>query len=166
MVSGFGFDLAGAPMNSSQTYNSQKSYFADDGNAPPYFIGFKFLYHCTVAVKNGCAGTTSGDIWSGGFAEMLDGSNWSNAQNGIGPGGVYEAMAVHQRIYATIAQKLSTTMTSVASGDATGTVLDPAQPCMATVNGWDTKVTVGVPLGSTNTSNDPLHPMFEVPGCS
>ena len=48
----------------------------------------------------------------------------------------------------------------------TGSVLDPAQPCMATVNGWDAQVTVGVPLGSTNTSHDPLHPTAEVPGCS
>jgi hypothetical protein len=165
MVSGFGFNLDGSPMNSAQTFADQKSYFADDGNAPPYFIGFKFLYHCVPQAKNGCTATTNGNMWSGGFAEMLDGSNWSKAQNGIGPGGVYEAMALHQRIYATIAKQLNT-MSSVSSGDASSSVLDPALPCMQTVNGWDAQVTVGVPLGSTDTSHNPLQPMFEQPGCS
>jgi hypothetical protein len=165
MVSGFGYDLAGSPLNSAQTYAGQKSYFADDGNAPPYFIGFKFLYHCVPQAKNGCTQTSNANMVSGGFAEYLDGSNWAKTQNGIGPGGVYEAMSLHQRIYATIAKQLQS-MSSVANGDATSTVLDPAQPCMQTVNGWDTKVTVGVPLGSTNTSNDPLNPLYEQPGCS
>jgi hypothetical protein len=165
MVSGFGFNLDGSPIDSAQTYADQKSYFADDGNAPPYFIGFKFLYHCVPQAKNGCTQTTNGNMWSGGFAEILDGSNWANAQNGIGSGGVYEAMALHQRIYATIAKQLQS-IPSVASGDASSSVLDPSQPCMQTVNGWDAQVTVGVPLGSTNTSNDPLKPMYEQPGCS
>jgi hypothetical protein len=166
MVSGFGFNLDGSPLDSSKTYADQKPYFADDGNAPPYFIGFKFLYHCKPSAHGGCTQTTGSDMWSGGFAEMLDGSNWSKPANGIGPGGVYEAMSLHQRIYATIARQLDAAEPNVVLGDATGTVLDPSLPCMHTVNGWDAQVTVGVPLGSTNTSNDPLNPMFEQPGCS
>jgi hypothetical protein len=166
MVSGFGFNLDGSPLDSSKTYADQKPYFADDGNAPPYFIGFKFLYHCKPAAHGGCTQTTSSDMWSGGFAEMLDGSNWSKSANGIGPGGVYEAMSLHQRIYATIAKQLDAAEANVVLGDATGTVLDPSLPCMQTVNGWDAQVTVGVPLGSTDTSKNPLNPMFEQPGCS
>ena len=165
MVSGFGFDLDGSPMNSSQTYADQKSYFADDGNAPPYFIGFKFLYHCVPQIGNGCTQTTNSNMWSGGFAEHLDGSNWGNAQNGIGPGGVYESMALHQRIYATIAKQLQT-MSSVASGNATSTVLDPAQPCLQTVNGWDAQVTGGRPARLDRHLARPAQADVRVPGCS
>ncbi len=164
MVSGFGFDLDGSPLNSSQTYADQKSYFADDGNAPPYFIGFKFIYHCNPQPNYGCQQNAS--MWSGGFAEILDGSNWSKPANGIGSGGVYEAMSLHQRIYATIAQHLDAIESNVVAGNGSGTVLDPNLPCMQTVNGWDAQVTVGVPLGSTDTSKNPLNPMFEQPGCS
>ncbi len=46
MVSGVGFDLFGDPFNSSADFSNSKGYFADDGNAPPYHIGFRYLYHC------------------------------------------------------------------------------------------------------------------------
>jgi hypothetical protein len=169
MVSGFGFNLDGSPMNSAQTYADQKNYFVDDGNAPPYFIGFKFLYHCNPTPHSGCQ--TNASMWSGGFAEMLDGSNWSRPASGIAPGGVYEAMSIHQRVYATIAKQLDAAEPAVVLGDGSGTVLDPSTSnpngaCIRNVMAWDARVTVGVPLGSTDTSHDPLNPLYSDPACS
>jgi len=164
MVSGHGFDLDGAPMNSATTYANQLGYFADDGNAPPYFIGFKYLYHCTPLRGQGCQ--QNAQMYAGGFAEYLDGSNWSQPQNGIGPGGVYAAMSIHQSVYATIGAKLQA-MGSVAGGNADGSVLDPkTSSCIQTVNNWDIPVPAGYPIGSVGIGKYPLNPLGNVPGCS
>jgi hypothetical protein len=170
MVSGVGFELDGNPYNSAADFAKQKSYFSDDGNAPPYHIGFRYLYHCNVtagAVNQGC---TSANLYAGGFAEYLDGSNWNRAQGGVQPGGVYEAMALHQQVYAKIAIKLQS-MTSVASGNADHTVLDPnpatsPDGCLPTVNSWDVSIPAGYTIGTTAIGTYPLNPLGNSPGCS
>jgi Flp pilus assembly protein TadG len=162
MVSGVGFELDGNPYNSAADFAKQKTYFNDDGNAPPYHIGFRFLYHCQPSAHAGCSQNTP--LWASGFAEYLDGSNWSAPQNGIGPGGVYGAMSIHQQVYATIAAKLNAM--SWPGGDATGTVLDPGRPCMATVNNWDVAMPPGYVIGTTAIGTYPLNPLGNTPGCS
>ena len=162
MVSGVGFDLNGNPLNSPADFSAQKSYFTDDGNAPPYFIGFRYLYHCYPAAQQGCQ--QNAGMFAGGFAEHLDGSNWNKPQNGIGPGGVYEAMSIHQQVFAAIAQHLATT--AYPGGNAVGTVLDPGGPCMQTVNRWDISVPSGYTLGTTAIGTYPLNPLGNSPGCS
>jgi Flp pilus assembly protein TadG len=162
MVSGVGFDLFGDPLNSSADFQNSKSYFNDDGNAPPYHIGFRFLYHCGPTPQAGCQNP---QLFASGFAEYLDGSNWSKPLNGIQPGAVYEAMSIHQKVYAQIAQQLST-MTFPANGDATSTVLDPGGNCMKTVYGWDVAIPPGYTIGTTSIGSYPLNPTNTAPGCS
>jgi hypothetical protein len=162
MVSGVGFELDGNPYNSAADFAKQKTYFNDDGNAPPYHIGFRFLYHCQPSAGAGCSRNTP--LWAGGFAEYLDGSNWNAPQNGIGPGAVYGAMSIHQQVYATIAAKLNAM--SWPGGDATGSVLDPGRPCMATVNNWDIAMPPGYVIGTTAIGSFPLNPLGNSPGCS
>jgi hypothetical protein len=162
MVSGVGFDLNGNPLNSAADFAKQDSYFNDDGNTPPYHIGFRFLFHCTPTVGAGCQ--QNAQLYAAGFAEYLDGSNWNRPNNGIGSQGVYEAMALHQQIYAKIAQKLDT-MTWPAGGAATGSVLDPAQPCMATANSWDIGMPPGYVIGTTGIGAYPLNPLGPDQGC-
>jgi len=163
MVSGVGFELDGNPFNSAADFAKQKSYFADDGNAPPYHIGFRFLFHCLPAAGQGCQ--QNAQLVASGFAEYLDGSNWNRSQNGIAPQGVYEAMSIHQQVYATIAQKLSS-MSWPASADGTGSVLDPASNCMRTVNNWDIAMPPGYVIGTTSIGSYPLNPLGNSPGCS
>jgi hypothetical protein len=158
MVSGVGFNLFGDPVNSTADFNNRKSYFNDDGNAPPYHIGFRYLYHCSPSA-GGC--TSNGTLYAAGFAEFLDGSNWNKAQNGIGSGAVYEAMSLHQRVYATIAQHLSTATYATAQS-----VLGPATNCMQTVDNWDILIPPGYMVGTTQIGTYPLNPLGDVPGCS
>jgi hypothetical protein len=159
MVSGVGFNLWGDPVNSAADFGHQKTYFADDGNAPPYHIGFRFLYHCAPVAGRGC--TSNGSLYAGGFAEYLDGSNWNKQQNGIGPGAVYEAMSLHQRVYATIAQQLSTVTYASAPS-----VLGPSTNCIRTVDNWDIGMPGGYTIGTTQIGTYPLNPLGDTPGCS
>lgn len=159
MVSGVGFNLFGDPINSAADYGNSKSYFNDDGNAPPYHIGFRYLYHCAPVTGSGC--TSNGTLFAAGFAEYLDGSNWDRAVNGIGPGAVYEAMSLHQNVYATIAQKLNAVGYANASS-----VLAPNTNCMQTVSNWDIGVPPGYTIGTTAIGTYPLNPLGNSPGCS
>jgi hypothetical protein len=161
MVSGVGFDLFGDPFNSAADFTNSKGYFNDDGNAPPYHIGFRWLYHCVPASNAGCEGGSVG-LYAAGFAEYLDGSNWSAANDGIAPGGVYAAMSLHQQVYATIAQRLNGTSASTAAP-----LLGSGDPCIQTVNNWDIAMPPGYNVGTTGIGAYPLNPLGAVqPGCS
>jgi len=163
MVSGVGFDLFGDPFNSSADFTNSKGYFADDGNAPPYHIGFRFLYHCQPANHSGCNANTP--LWAAGFAEYLDGSNWSSTSNGIAPGGVYAAMSLHQQVYAAIANRINAMAWPAGAGD--GTSLAGTDPCIATVNSWDIAMPPGYTIGTTAIGAYPLNPLGPVQaGCS
>ncbi|HEY0394707.1 MAG TPA: hypothetical protein VGD01_09455 [Candidatus Elarobacter sp.] len=169
MVSGVGFELDGNPYNSAADFAKQKSYFNDDGNAPPYHIGFRYLYHCVPAPGSGCTLPASGTLYAAGFAEYLDGDNWNRAQAGIQAGGVYEAMMIHQQVYARIAQHLAA-MPFPAGGNADHTTLDPnpgtsPDGCMPTVNNWDIGMPAGYTIGTTAIGSYPLNPMGKNPGC-
>lgn len=165
LVSNPGFDIDSTTYNGSGT--PTQTYFGDDGNAPPYFIGFRLMHDCFgVAPDQGC--TSTGTITLG-IAEYLDGDNWSNTGNGIASGGVYEAMLLHQNIYA----KLQTELAQIAAhGVATGANraptssgawLDPTvDPCMQTIHGWDNGGGYGK-IWDYNAT--PLHPTAPGPGC-
>ncbi|MDB5027202.1 MAG: hypothetical protein JWO66_891 [Candidatus Eremiobacteraeota bacterium] len=164
-VSGVGFELDGNPFNSAADFAKQKSYFEDDGNAPPYHIGFRFVYHCNPSDNLGCR--TNAQMYAAGFAEYLDGDNWDRAQNGIGPGGVYEAMALHQQVYAALARRLS--VTPLPGGQGSKTPLNPdsttGDACMKAINGWDILIPPGYTIGTTSIGSYPLNPLGAAPGC-
>jgi Flp pilus assembly protein TadG len=168
MVSGVGFELDGNPYNSAADFAKQKSYFSDDGNAPPYHIGFRFLYHCVPSANAGCPAAASQTLYAAGFAEYLDGDNWNRGQPGVQPGGVYEAMMIHQQVYARIAQHLAAM--SYPNGNADHTTLDPnpatsPDGCMPTVNNWDIGIPPGYTIGTTSIGTYPLNPLGNNPGC-
>jgi hypothetical protein len=163
MVSGVGFDIFGDPLNSSADFKNSKSYFSDDGNAPPYHIGFRVLYHCNPTNGTGCQ--QNAQLYASGFAEYLDGSNWNLPANGIQPGAVYGAMTIHQQVYAAIAQKLASMPFPNGNGD--GTIFDPkTSACLQTVNGWDIAIPPGYTVGTTSIGTYPLNPTNTSPGCS
>jgi hypothetical protein len=164
LVSNPGFDIDSTGYNGSGTPN--QTYFNDDGNAPPYFIGFRLMKDCfAVAADRGC---TSASVTTLGIAEYLDGDNWSQPANGIGPNAVYGAMLLHQNVYANIQAELAQIAAhGVATAanpapTASGAWLDPANdPCIQTVHGWDTS-------GGGRTwdwTRNPLHPTAPGSGC-
>lgn len=158
LVSAPGYDLAGTGLNTGATYAAQKSYFSDDGNAPPYFIGFRYIWDCTglgAGKGNGyCAGSAYRAL---GLAEYLDADNWGLPNDGIGPNAVYGAMSLHYQTYADLAAKLP----------AYGGELDPAGTapqdlCLQRIQSWD----VTLPSGTTtNPRAYPLNPNASTPGC-
>ena len=151
-VSNPGYDLDSTSYNGPSTPN--KGYFTDDGNAPPYFIGFRIMKDCTsVAPGGGCTGVQTMTL---GMAEYLDGDNWDQPDNGIGPNGVYSAMQIHQNVYAKIQAELDTiAATGVSTTSSSKAWLDPSNdPCVQSVQSWDGQ-------GQSYTwdwSKYPLHP--------
>jgi len=165
LVSNPGFDIDSTTYNGSSTPN--KTYFGDDGNAPPYFIGFRLIQDCFAVAQNlGC--TQPGQITLG-TAAYLDGDNWNQPANGIGPNAVYSAMLLHQNVYAKIqtelAQIAASGIATAANPAPTSTHawLDPAiDPCIQTVHGWDNGGGYGKVWDYNAT---PLHPTAPGPGC-
>ncbi len=109
-VSDDGFDLAGTNLNSSAGEAGEVNYFNDDGNTPPYFIGFRFLYHClqwpTFGAKCPAANSPLDAV---GLAEILDGTNWNQPINGTNSTtAVFYAMLQHAQVYEHIAQDIAT----------------------------------------------------------
>jgi hypothetical protein len=164
LVSNPGFDIDSTGYNGSGTPN--QTYFNDDGNAPPYFIGFRLVKDCfAVAAGQGCTNPRTTTL---GIAEYLDGDNWSQPSNGIGPGAVYAAMMLHQNVYVNIqtelAQIAARGVATVANPapTTTGAWLDPSiDPCIQTVHGWDNS-------GGGRTwdwTRAPLHPTLGGAGC-
>jgi len=158
LVSETGFDLNGQVINDPNAQHN--SYFSDDGNAPPYFIGFRYLWHCVAPVPTqGCQGV--GNMAGLGMAEYLDGSNWNQPGNGIGPGSVYAAMLLHQQVYAKI---LAGELPQSVGGGKGG--LDwVSSPCMRTVTAWDVNVPAGYALGTKAIGFYPFHPLYDDPSC-
>jgi hypothetical protein len=163
VVTNQGFDIWGNDVNSQSAFDKRLGYFQDDGNAPPYFIGFKIMKDCMdVAVGAGC---TNAQMRSLGLAEYLDADNWARQQNGIGPNGVFEAMLKHQHAYAQLSQEIDTFYqggrTTKTSDPAANAFLPAGDACITTVQGWDT---AGGGSGF-NWRLNPLNPLYEAPGC-
>jgi hypothetical protein len=163
VVTDQGFDIWGYDVNSANAFNKRLGYFQDDGNAPPYFIGFKIMQDCmTVAQGAGC---TQASFRSLGMAEYLDADNWGRGQNGIGPNGVFAAMLIHQNVYAKVEQEID----AVYQGGRVSQAGDPqpflpggsGDPCVDNVSNWD------APGGGSgfNWRLNPLSPMYQEPGC-
>ena len=151
-VNGHGYDIYGDNLNSQASYNLQQSYFSEDGNAPPYFIGFHLMYACG-SVRNGSTCSSSATLNSMALAEFLDADNWANNVKGTNTNGVYQAMSFHYEVYEKIAKSL------LQSGYAP---IDPqSNPCIETVHGWDYTALAH----STDPRADPEHPMSNVGGC-
>jgi len=159
LVSNTGFDLAGTPINSAASYSSQTSYFSDDADAPPYYIGLQYFWHCvSVRIGSGCTGWQMDAIGSGAY---LDGSNWSQPYDGVGSNATFAALLLHQQTYAKIASALPSNLNGRLQ-----THLDPANdPCLKTVAGWDIAVPPGYKLGSVSIGTYPLHPLENSYGC-
>lgn len=157
LVSDTGFDLAGNTINDPTA--KMNGYFADDGNAPPYFIGFRYMWHCATPVaNNGCGGSVMAAL---GMAEYLDGSNWDQPANGIAPGGVYAAMLLHQQVFANI---LNNGELPQSVGGANKPIAWTT-PCLQTVAAWDVDVPAGYPIGQKAIGFYPFNPLYRNPAC-
>lgn len=159
LVSNTGFDIAGTPINSAASYSSQTSYFSDDADAPPYFIGLEYMWHCvSVAASSGCTGWQMDAVGTGAY---LDGANWSQPNDGVGANATFAALLLHQQTYAKIAEGLPDKINGKVNPH-----LDPANdPCLQTVAGWDTAVPPGYTVGSYAVGAHPLHPLENAYGC-
>jgi hypothetical protein len=156
LVSNTGFDLNGELINDPA--GRRNTYFSDDGNAPPYFIGFRYLWHCSAPVPTqGCQGSVMAAL---GMAEYLDGSNWAQPGVGVGPNAVYGAMLLHQQVFAKIIGELPQ---SVGGGKGGFDWVTPA--CMRSVAAWDVDVPVGYPIGDKNIGYYPFRPLYNDPLC-
>jgi hypothetical protein len=161
LVSAPSLDINGYALNSSGTFSTLKTYFADDGNAPPYFIGFHYIYDCLQLstpsdYTYGCASAAYRAL---GLAEYLDADNWAQPQNGVGPSAVYAAMALHYQTYADLAAYLPSAF-GAGKIDPKGT--QPQDLCYQRIQSWD------VTLGSTSSNNpttNPLNPFASTPAC-
>ena len=121
----------------------QGDYFSAGEHAPPYFIGFDYLHHCTDAQPWTACSTTGVNFLALGTSEFLHAAagpqvgNWANAQPGAGGlagTSTFSLMACHQRVFALIAAYFSqfTTLTQyysapslnpVAAGFSNGAVV-------------------------------------------
>ena len=156
VVTNQSFDVWGTNVNSSDAFDKRLGYFQDDGNAPPYFIGFRMMIDCMGVTAGG--GCTNTQMRSLGLAEYLDADNWGQPQNGIAPNGVYDAMRIHQRVYALISAKLDA-ISSVSTTGGTA-LLDETDPCIQNVHAWDTYIG-----GGWDWRLNPLTPLAQVAGC-
>ncbi|MEA2663761.1 MAG: hypothetical protein QOI11_705 [Candidatus Eremiobacteraeota bacterium] len=157
LVSDTGFDLNGYAINDPTA--KMNGYFADDGNAPPYFIGFRYMWHCDLPVQNnGCGHSVMAAL---GMAEYLNGGNWNQPANGIGPGAVYAAMLLHQQVYANILNNGELPQ-SVGGGNRPITW---TTPCLQTVAAWDVDVPAGYPIGQKAIGFYPFSPLYRNPAC-
>ena len=136
MVSNKSLDVYSYTLNSAASLSDQIDYFSDDGNAPPYFIGFKEGQVCTsVAVAQGCSQI---DMRSFSSAEYLDANNWAQPNDGIGANGVYAAMLLHQHVYANIASELDGIYANIQGGTYATTYLDPSSDaCVQAFMSWE-----------------------------
>ncbi len=159
LVSDTGFDLAGSTINDPTA--KMNTYFSDDGNTPPYFIGFRYMWHCANPVSGvNCA--SSGTVMAAlGMAEYLDGSNWDQPADGIGPSAVYAAMLLHQQVFANILND-GELPPSVGGGNH---VITWTTPCLQTVAAWDVDVPAGYPIGQKAIGFYPFHPLYRNPLC-
>ncbi len=156
LVSDTGFDLAGSSINDPSA--KMNGYFTDDGNAPPYFIGFRYMWHCdTPLYSQGCTHSVMAAL---GMAEYLDGSNWNQPANGIGPGAVYAAMLLHQQVFATLLNN-----GELPASAPSGKSLSWLTPCLQTVAGWDVDVPGGYPIGQKAIGFYPFNPLYRNPSC-
>ena len=175
LVSAPGWDLASAPIDSSTTYANQIGYTSDDGNAPPYFVGFHVMIDCMAPAPGYWC--TNAEYRSLGTGEFLDADNWGNSAVGAQTGGVYQAMAYHYAVYQKVATILAAMATPPpASTMYTGNASDYGQPpaidpvstalpidkCYQTVQSWDVQTPAQT---GTNPDAYPLNPMGSTPGC-
>jgi hypothetical protein len=160
LVSDTGFDLNGNAINDPSA--KMNGYFADDGNAPPYFIGFRYMWHCNVAVTS--AGCVQPVMAALGMAEYLDGSNWNQPADGIGPSAVYAAMLLHQQVYADVLTKGELPASITASSQPISWNSAGA-PCLQTVAAWDVDVPAGYPIGQKAIGFYPFNPLYRNPAC-
>ena len=155
-------------------------------NTPAYYVSFNFVEHCNDRIPwTTCANQ---DYLTLGTAEYLDVYDWANQKAGIsGPAnvantGTFEAMACHQRMFATVADFLasvsasdqlnaietaynpyysnaSANVTNFATSDFFGTSGPGAAATAAidTIYGWDVERSSNEGLGSSPGAN-PLHP--------
>ena len=186
------WDIANA--NYGQSYaagNNQlnANVFTQGENTPVYYIGFDFIEHCENT--DPWTTCTTQDYLSLGTAEYVDVYNWANPVAGVsgpanstgtgGTTGTFEAMACHQRMFATVADFLNT----ITGGDPLNSIETTYNPYYAnravtnfhtstffgttgsggtasaaidTIYGWDVERGSGPSGLGTAPGDNPLHP--------
>ena len=156
-VSGHGYDIYGYDLNSQSAFNEQQTYFTEDGNAPPYFIGFHVIYACDAVVLGSQCPASNEHLHSMATAEYLDADNWGNGQDGVASGAVYQAMSYHYQVYENLGKQILTN--GFHPIDPQGG--DEAGKCIQTIHGWDW----APPPNSNDPRAAPLAPMTNAGGC-
>jgi hypothetical protein len=115
LINGHG-DVSGNDFNTAGALATATDPFVNGNNAPPYFVGFNYMYQCPYKFpQNAVMG------WNGaktcpiprfaglGLAEYLDDHNWGRPVNGVTPDytAVFYEARLHQNKFAAIATALA-----------------------------------------------------------
>lgn len=168
MVGNHDDDAQGAGFNSTTATNTMVDPItADDQNVPPYYINLSFISFCQDAPPWGpsCSTRTLRAI---GLGEFLKDDNYNTPQNGVGPGGTFETVACHQRIYADLAAAFPAARPAYSPGGDYDQVNGPASvpawngASFQLVYSWDYMPVQGE---SANARVGRLYPMPVSNGC-
>ncbi len=118
MIGNHDDDAQGIAYDSSTEYQTLVDPLTqDDQNTPPYYFNLAFMWWCNDSVPWGPT-CSNKELRSIGLAEYLKNDNYNTSEDGTGPGGTFEIIACHQRIFADLAGAFPATMpTYTAGGD-------------------------------------------------
>ncbi len=168
MIGNHDDDAQGVAYDSSAAYSTlEEPLTGDDQNVPPYYLNLAFIWYCGDAIPWGptCANRTLRAL---GLGEYLKNDNYKALQNGVGPDGVFQTAACHQRIYADLAAAFPATMPAYASGGNYDWAGGPSS--VSAWNGASFKLVYGwdyMPVRGENGSSTPgrLYPVNVTSGC-
>ncbi len=104
MVGNHDDDAQGVGYNSGAAYGALTDPLTgDDQNTPPYYFDLADMRYCgawtTMTSPGPCLGT---GLQTLGLSEYLKDDNYKNTVNGVAPGGTFQYIACHQRVFAAI----------------------------------------------------------------
>lgn len=116
MIGNHDDDAQGIAYDSNAEYGSLVDpLLTDDQNVPPYYLTLSFFWNCGDTPPWGPTCSSSNHVLRAlGLGEFLKNDNYSNPNNGIGPGATFDTAACHQRILADLAQAFPATMPTYA----------------------------------------------------
>ncbi len=165
MIGNHDMDAQGVAFDSPTAYTTMVDPLSqDDQNVPPYYSTLAFIWYCGDTAPWGptCHNRT---LRSLGLAEYLKDDNYQKTLNGTQPGGVFETIACHQRVYANLAAAFPASMPAYSAGgnyDLSGSGTGWNGVTFQTVYNWDV-----MPVRGENGAPTPgrLYPLPVTSGC-